>query len=266
MILGLRLRQMREACGLKGRQVVEKYLTCSTSKLFMIESGTRKIGRLELTGLVSTAYNRTELAQRMEDLRQQVANGDAGLVRDHPTLHPHVMLVHELEKEATEAYGLQIDQIPKLWQNKEYMMRQHRMSGSTGEEIERLTLAGIDRQHRFLDLDNPPYTTVIITEAALDRAATVPGQLEFIQHQSTHPSLVLRAIPTGSGPHPSYAGFTVMKFDEFPNTLWADTVHGGSLTHEPDEVAHADNRWTILSQYAATPEETLDMVRSRMTQ
>lgn len=261
LAFGLRLRGMRNAKDLKAKDVTG-YLKCSESLVYSIEGGYRTISPASLNGLLKGPYQRPDLIPYMSKLLNQIIDGDDQPIRDAPMVHPNVMLVHELEQESTAAFGMIIDQVPKLAQTADYMRAQHRMAGHDAVTVEGLTQAGLERQDRFFNLDDPPHTHILITEGAIERARKINGQIDLLVGRAEHRALTIQVIPNRHGPHPVFCSFTVMDFDEFPGILWSDSVVGGTLSDKAGDIATARSLWDALLHAAISPTATWEMIRS----
>lgn len=262
-ILGMQLRKLRRAACLTAENVSAKWLNCSVSRIYSIEGGYRTLNVLELRGLVGDAYGRPDLLPRMEGLLLQVESGSRQPIKDTIRMHPSAMLIHELEPESTAAYGVILDQVPKLAQTHSYMVTQHLMAGYEPDEAEAFAQAGLERQRKFLALDRPPMTRIIITESALERAAFVDGQISLLTERAHHPALELMVISASLGPHFAFSSFTIVEFGEFPAILYLDLITGGSLVDDDEEIKIARNRWERLAAVAKTPEESISIIESR---
>jgi hypothetical protein len=186
----------------------------------------------------------------MEELHAKIGKEDDMPINDHMVMSPHSTYTHSLELIATAAFGLILEQIPKLFQTKEYMLAQHRLCGFDEDMAEGFALAGLERQQRFFAMQNPPMTRIITTESAIDRGARIPGQLDQIVKVADFRALELRVIPTDIGPHFSFSSFTVMDLGEFPPVLYQDVVTGGSLTNDEESITEARRRWDLMSEIA----------------
>lgn len=258
---GIRMRAMRDAVKLTARSVAI-WLRCSESLIYSIEGGYRTLDPESLSGLLIGPFKRPDMVPYMRKLLHEVAKGTDRPIRDEPTMHPNVMIVHELEPRSTSAYGMIIDQIPKLCQLPDYMRAQHRMAGLSNEEIEGLTKAGISRQERFFAMAKPPHTSIIITEGALARGLNIAGQMSHLAECAGHNALTIYLLTNDSGPQPSFSSFTVMYFDELPGILWSDGPSGGTLSHKSGDVNKAKELWDNLSKVAISPAKTLELIRS----
>lgn len=259
---GIRMRGIRNAANLTAKEVAV-LLNCSESLIYSVEGGYRTISPMSLTGLLNGPYNRPDLVPQMTKILKEAIDGVDRPIRDMPATHPNMMLVHALELRSSAAFGMIIDQIPKLCQLPAYMKAQHMMAGLDDERINGLTLAGLQRQERFFNLPKPPHTSIIITEGALDRGQRVDRQMEFLLARAKHESLSIYLIPNDRGPQPVFCSFTVMSFDEFLGILWADSAIGGTLSTKIEEVTEARDLWGTLAKIAINPMETLDIIRAR---
>ena len=261
-ILGMQLRKLRDAQGLTAKYVAEKWLNCSESRIYAIEGGYRRLNVLELRGLVSNAYNRPELLPRMEELLTQVEASSDKPIKDTTTVHPNTMWVHELEPESTAAFGCILDQVPKLAQTYEYMTAQHLMAGFDRNDADGFARAGLERQEKFLRLERPPMTRIIITESSVARAVSIPGQLDLLAERAQHPAISFMMIPNSVGPHFAFSSFTLMEFGEFPAILYLDLVTGGSLVDDEAEIQTARERWSCLQSVTLSPQETAEYIQN----
>lgn len=258
---GIRMRGMREAVGLTARDVAI-LLNCSDSLIYSTEGGYRTIAPMHLSGLLNGPYKRPDMVDYMTGLLDEINSGVNRPVKDSPTEHPSVMMVHELEPRSTAAFGMVIDQIPKLCQLPDYMRAQHKMAGLDPERVEDLTLAGLKRQERFFSLPKPPHTSIIFTESALERGRHIPGQIDLLEERSSHDALTLRVLPNSLGPQPVFCSFTIMDFDEFAGVLWADSAVGGTISSRSTEIEDARLLWDNLSQFALNPTQTVSLIKS----
>lgn len=262
-ILGSQLRRLREAKGLKAKEVAERWLDCSTSRVYSIEGGYRTLNVLELRGLVNDAYERTDLLPQMEELLSTIERGSKSPIKDALTAHPNRMLVHQLEPYATAAYGVALDQVPKLAQTREYMAAQCSNAGYSNDESKGLIRAGMERQEVFFNLVKPPLTRIIITEGALARASLIDYQMDRLVERALHPAIEISMIPSDVGPHSAFSSFTLMEFGTLPTLLYLDLVTGGSLVDDDEDIKTARKCWDQLSSLALTPVETLDFMAQR---
>lgn len=259
-IMGLTLRLLREAAGLKAREVTAKYLQCSTTRLFSIEGGYRKVNALELSGLVTDAYRRPDLLPILEPLRACIADGGTGPIHDPIAKHPNTSLYEELENMSTQILNTVIDTVPGLCQNEDYTYGQYSMEGNNHETAQRYAIARANRQDKLLARNPMPSVDLLITESAIHRASYVRGQLGRLAKRARHPNITLRYIPNSIGPHLTACNFTLLEFDGLPTVLSTHVIAGGGLIGDQEEVELALTRRSQLLENARSPEETLSLI------
>jgi hypothetical protein len=258
-LLGAQLRRLREQAGLTAKYVAETWLQRSTSFVYSVEGGYRTLNKLELEGLVSTAYGRPDAIKRLEDLRSLVSEGKS--TRDKSTKYPDSMMFHELQTNATQVFDLSIELVPSLCQNEEYSMAMMRMAGRDNEESQQYTKSRLDNQVRLLSMDSPPDIHLTVTQGALDRAFRVDGQIAKLVERAEHPAITLRMIPTSAGVHMFNSSFTVLRFLDLPSILFHDLVTGGELIDDNNDVEHAMTRLAQTEPILMSAEETLIRLR-----
>lgn len=259
-IMGLTLRLLREASGLKPQEVTDRYLECSASLLQLVERGLRRLNTFELEGLLDKAYGRPELFHILEPIRAGLSDNIDKPISDPIAQYPGTSLYEELEGMATSIINTTIDTVPGLCQTLEYTRLQYKMEEYDDETALRYAKARADRQERLLERNPTPEVDMLITESAIHRASYVPGQLDRLADRANHPNISIRYIPNSIGPHLTACNFTLLEFNGLPTVLSTHVVAGGGLVGDREDVQLATKRRRQLFTVAETKKRTLELI------
>jgi transcriptional regulator with XRE-family HTH domain len=124
------------------------------------------------------------------------------------------------------------------------------------------------RRREVMEKDSPPLVWCVLYEACL--RAEVGGrdimsaQMAHLLTEAESPHVALQVLPFGAGAPPTPGGFTLLRFDEGPGLVYADTAMAGQMTDTPEEVQSATARYDRLRAAALSPQESLAMIRRVM--
>jgi hypothetical protein len=124
------------------------------------------------------------------------------------------------------------------------------------------------RRREVMEKDSPPLVWCVLYEACL--RAEVGGrdimsaQMAHLLTEAESPHVALQVLPFGAGAPPTPGGFTLLRFDEGPGIVYADTAMAGQMTDTPEEVQSATARYDRLRAAALSPQESLAMIRRVM--
>jgi transcriptional regulator with XRE-family HTH domain len=209
--LGAELRQLREAAGLTGDQVIERVGWASASKLSRLENGRSRpdlrdvLDLLELYGVSDAA--RDELAaitRHAGDMR--------GWLRSYPVMTPAQRSYAELEAGCAEIREYSPVIVPGLLQTPEYARvrivssrpltsrRSEPEKGDTADpETETEVAARLARQSLLTREVEPPRYMAVLEEGALGRRSGPPdvirGQLTQLCDLAALPNVTLQVLP-----------------------------------------------------------------------
>lgn len=275
MVLGARLRQLREARRITGGEAGEE-IRASHSKISRLEMGRTGFKIRDVRDLL-TLYGVTDEAERATLLalaRQSNVPGWWHAYHDVVPSWLHVYLGLEQSAVVIRSYELQF--VPGLLQTESYARAVIRLGLDDGErelerQLERRVALRMARQ-RILYRDQPPHLWVVIDEAALRRpmggAAVQREQLRHLIEMSEMPHVSLQVMPFSAGGHAAIGGpVTVLRppGPELPDVVYLEQLTGGSYPDKPAEIEqyrHVMNQSVIEAEPpSATPGFLRDLLR-----
>lgn len=264
IILGLRLRRLREDSGITRHQAGA-----------VIHSSESKISRMELGRVGCQDRDVSELADHygLTDPARRAALLDLARAsrRRNPgnDLLPRWLTTYvDLEAAATLIRTYEPQLIPGLLQTASYartVIAEGRPAASAADIDRRVSLR-LDRTQLLIRPD-PPRLWAVIDEATLHRTIGGPvvmgAQLDHLLEAARLPSITLQVMPTGSGAHAAEGGaFSLLRFS-YPEL--SDIVYIEHLTHgfhldDPAEVMAYTQAADQLAAQAATPATSLEII------
>jgi transcriptional regulator with XRE-family HTH domain len=116
--------------------------------------------------------------------------------------------------------------------------------------------------------EQPPLLWVVLNEACLrgkvGGAQVMRNQLEHLLVEAESPHVTLQVLPFAVGAPPAAESFTLLTFDKAPPSVYADTGIGGQTDDSPATVARLSAKYDLLRATAASPDESLAMIRTAM--
>lgn len=257
MILGARLRRLREARGITGAEAGAR-IRASHSKISRLEMGRTGFKTHDVADLL-TLYGVTDEDERATLLALARQSGSPGWWHVYHDLVPSWLNVYlGLEQTATVIRGYELQFVPGLLQTEEYAHAVLRLGfGDAGERIERRVELRMARQ-RILFRERPPHVWVVIDEAALRRSMAGPPlmrrQLGRLLELSDLPHVTIQVIPFHAGGHAAIAGpVTILRppGGDLPDVVYLEQPTGGIFPDKPQDVEqyrHIMNRLVIESE------------------
>lgn len=137
-------------------------------------------------------------------------------------------------------------------------------------DVERWVQLRITRQE-VLTRAEPVTLHAVLDEAALRRAVGGPSvmreQLAHLVAAAARPNITLQVAPFATGAHSALAGpFVILSFPEGTDTdvIYVENQTGGLYLEKDHEVARYHQTFDRLQTAAASPEESLDLIRAVM--
>lgn len=135
---------------------------------------------------------------------------------------------------------------------------------------ERTVKLRMERQHRLFVDERPLGLTVMIEEVLLDRPVGGPGilqgQLEHVLDLVERENVEVRVLPTGVGYHEALIGpFTVLDFTTAQSIAYVELVNGAVYVQDQDQVNGYNRTVDRLREVALSPQESVEVIRSRLT-
>nr|WP_240796716.1 helix-turn-helix transcriptional regulator [Streptomyces sp. RFCAC02] len=266
MMLGARLRRLREESGITGLEAGRR-IRASHSKISRLEMGRTGFKPRDVEDLL-TLYGVTDDDERATLLALARASNVPGWWHVYHDIVPSWLNVYlGLEQAATVIRGYELQFIPGLLQTEGYARAVLRLGGDTDEErLERRLRLRMERR-RVLDRDRPPHLWVVIDEAALRRpmgsSDLMRAQLEHLIEAGRQPHITIQVMPFAAGCHAAVAGpITVLRppGGELPDVVYLEQLTGGVYPDKPTEIElyrHMMNRLVVQSEPPRATEEFL---------
>jgi len=233
--LGTRLREYREASGLKGAQVSER-IARAVSTLSRWESG-------DLIPYPGELYYMLELYGVRDDERETLMRHAEEARRPGPSAVDMSVAVADhvwLEGRAWRVETFQTTLVPGLLQTADHAraVLMARLRSASPERVAGAVAARELRQRRLAG-ERPLELSAILDEAVLRRAVGGPeamrAQLRYLSERAALPHVEIRVIPFAAGAHASLtSGFEVLRFRDEHDVVVLET-RGGVMYFERAE-------------------------------
>jgi transcriptional regulator with XRE-family HTH domain len=267
--LGTELRKLREAHGLKGKDVVAELGWRAQSKLTRIEKGDSRtevgdvLDLLDLYGVIGEDRDKLIVIAREAADRRALWRSIAG-VGDRQRSYA------QIESGATLIREYQQFLVPGLLQIPEYT----RIRVESGEDVQEDIEVEIDSRARelrqgLLVRDDPPKYEAIIEEGALRRAvapaSVMRRQLKHLLEVSELSNVTLRVLlmerPVSNFfvPHSSFSLYRFADPDD-PTLVVLETLTSDVDIRDPDEIAPYETVYGWLTQAALSEAATRRMI------
>lgn len=270
-LLGRELRRLREAASMTAEDVAREMELGSVSWAGRIEKGERGIQIRDLR-LLLDIYGVTDEQQREELL--ELARGARkpnwwdGYKKFLPPTYAKYI---GLEAGASEIRHYQPLSIPGLLQTEAYARAQYenRLTEITDEDVERRIEVRMKRQ-TILDEADPPRLWVILDEAVLLRQVGGPDvirdQLTHLAQSARRKRITIQILPFSLGAHPGMpSSLVIVEFadkrtDPVP---YVETVAGDLYLQRKSDIAMCMLTWQHLCAKAASPEDSIKIIKAR---
>ncbi|MFI6207888.1 helix-turn-helix domain-containing protein [Streptomyces sp. NPDC051041] len=245
VVLGRRLRELREAAGLR-REEAAGVLRVAPATVRRMETAEVTL-KIPYVQVLLTAYGVPEdEAAELVALAEE-ANRPGWWQRYHDVLPDWFSLYVSLEGAARIIRSYEPHFVPGLLQTEDYA-RAVLAAGTVGtagaEAVERHVALRMERQ-RLLQRPDPPHLWVVMDETALRRpvstdAAVMRGQLDKLLELASRERVTLQVAEFAGGPHPgTYAPFTLFRFaePELPDLVFTEYLTGALYLDSRTEVS-----------------------------
>lgn len=263
MVLGARLRRLRESCGIT-REGAGEAIRGSHSKISRLELGRTGFRERDLNDLLAL-YGVTDPEECGEYLAlARQANASGWWHRDNDWLPKWFDTYLGLENAARLIRGFEPRVVPELLQTPDYARALIALAhpGEPEEVIERRVALRMRRQE-ILDRAHPPQLWLVVEEAALRRpiggSMVWQTQLDHLEQAAARPNVTVQVIADHvGGPAVAESGFTVLRFAEpdLPDIVYLQQLTSALYL---DKRADLDAYLAVanqLSVHAAPPEYT----------
>ena len=272
IILGARLRRLREASGLS-RQEAGDRIRSSESKISRLELGRVSFKERDVADLL-LLYGVADEAERDAILAKvREANTPGWWHQYHDVLPNWFQTYVGLEASTSLIRTYEIQFVPGLLQTPDYARAVIRLGnpGASADEIEHRVELRLRRQER-LSMPDAPRLWGVIDETALRRPLggpeTMRGQLEHLIAMCAQPHVTIQIMPFGFGGHVAEGGaFTVLRFPEpeVPDVVYLENLTGALYLDKPEETESYFRAMERLCVESATPESTPEVLSGLLT-
>jgi transcriptional regulator with XRE-family HTH domain len=269
IILGSRLRQIRESGGISVRQAAAA-IGGSSAKISRIELGRHPARETDVVDLLN-CYNVTARAQRDELLELASAATAPRWWQRFTDLVPPSFLTYLALEEAAESIQCYDDCfMPGLLQSGEYAacvaaLRDPEPAFAADDTaLRRLAELRAERVGRFTA--SGAQLMCVIDEAVLHRDLRSPklrqDQLRHLRKAAERPNVTVRIRPLKAGPPTAPAGFSIMRFASplLPDVGYAEQLTGPTCVDQPADVNHYRLRMRQLLDSSAPAERTAAII------
>ncbi len=269
--LGTDLRQLREAAGLTGEQVIARVGWASASKLSRLENGRSRPDLADVLDLLDAYGVRGAKREELIGLARDAGN-TRGWLREYPVMTHRQRAYAELESSCIDIREYAPAIVPGLLQTNGYAtVRIH--SSLPLQEPETAKAADPDAEvrarlarQRILnrEVDPPSYEAVLDEAALLGRGApadVLREQLEHLCRLAQLPNVTLRVLPSGATIADSYlphTGFSIYRFADSgdPDTVAVEALAYDIVLVEKADVARYATVFEWLKRAALSPEQS----------
>ncbi|MHC5262239.1 helix-turn-helix domain-containing protein [Streptomyces sp. UC4497] len=267
VVLGRRLRDLREARGLK-REEAAKPLRVASATIRRMETAEVAL-KIPYVQMLLELYEVPEREIEAFVALAEDANLPGWWQRFHDVLPDWFSLYVSLEGAASMIRAYEPHFVPGLLQTEAYA-RAVFDAGTVGrsrpEEVDRHIDLRMARQS-LLDREDSPHLWVVMDETVLARPPGGPevlrGQLDRLLEAVQRPNVTLQIAEFASGPHPGTFGpFTLFRFPvrELPDMVYSEYVTGALYLDSRDEVGmHLEVLDHLVAQ-AAGAERTVEIL------
>lgn len=274
MLLGHELRQYREARGISREAAGEK-IRASASKISRMELGRVGFKLRDVEDLLKL-YGVTDRARVKAYLEVARESNKPGWWKKYgDSLHKWFVRYVGFEEAADYIRIYESQFVPGLLQTEAYVREIITSGGEPDDVVEQRIEARLQRQKR-LETDTDMRMWVILDEAAVRRPIggrengreIMRGQLErLIELAEDYDNITLQIVPFAAGAHAAEAGsFTLLRYSEFElaDLLYLEQLTDAEIVDRRNVVEAYTKAMTRLSVAAATPDETLEMLREML--
>ncbi|GAA2424012.1 helix-turn-helix transcriptional regulator [Streptomyces glaucus] len=245
VVLGRRLRELREAAGLR-REEAAGVLRVAPATVRRMETAEVTL-KIPYVQVLLTAYGVPEDEAATLVALAEEANRPGWWQRYHDVLPDWFSLYVSLEGAARIIRSYEPHFVPGLLQTEEYA-RAVLAAGTVGtagaQAVERHVALRMERQ-RLLQRPDPPHLWVVMDETVLRRpvgadAEVMRGQLDKLLELTSRERVTLQVAEFADGPHPgTYAPFTLFRFaePELPDLVFTEYLTGALYLDSRTEVS-----------------------------
>ena len=271
MILARQLQALREKAGLSYEQAAEAIYSSewTVRRMERAEGGFKPLTVKSLL----IAYGITDIREIDAFLALAKDASKPGWWHSYDDILPAwFRTAVGLEEAATLIRAYEPQVIPGLLQTESYIRAITAASfpAATSDYAERTVALRLARQ-QLLHRASPPGYWVVMDETVLRRPIggrhVMRDQLTHLIQSAEQPEVTIQVIPFAAGWHPAlYGMFNIFRFpgDELPDIVYSEALTGAYYLNKPDETARYTQALDTMCAQAATPEQTITILRDIM--
>ncbi|PKK14435.1 MAG: XRE family transcriptional regulator [Thermomonospora sp. CIF 1] len=267
--LGIQLRKLREAAGLRNAELAE-LMGWSTTKMSRLETGQTTITAAEVEQLCDhLGVEDVDLRETLKETARK--SRQRGWWQPFTKVLPKGFTVYiDLESAASVIHVFSPSFVPGLLQTPDYARAMFRTApiGYVESEIDRLVSVRMARQEILKREADPPKLWAILDERALVRPIggeeTMNAQLRHLVECAAMPNVTIQLVPTEVGAYPSMGnGFSMLEFASTDQpVVHVDISVGGSMyLEEPAQIRMTRLTLDRLKAVALSPEASVTAIR-----
>lgn len=264
IMLGTRLRRMRETAGVTPGQAAHK-IRGSTSKISRMERGQHRFKELDVDDLL-TLYGVADRTERLQILGLVRRANEPGWWQSYSDVLPTWFQAYVgLEESAWRIRTYESQLIPGLLQTEDYAAAVIAIEHRDSAELKRRVALRTSRQRGLYNGDLRLWAT--IDEAALRRkvggAPVIQGQLAHLLAAVQLPNVTIQVAPFSAGALATQgAAFSVLRFAdaELPDVVYVEQLTGAAYLDKRDEVDHYVEAMDRVAAASAPPEESEHLI------
>ncbi|MDE3719870.1 MULTISPECIES: helix-turn-helix domain-containing protein [Nocardiopsis] len=270
MLLGHELRSRREQRGIS-REDAGSRIRASASKISRMELGRVGFKLRDIEDLLKLyGADRRTIKEMLEVAKE---SNKPGWWKEYgDSLHKWLTHYIGFEEAADQIRIYESQFIPGLLQTEEYA-REIIFGGVEADTVAEQRLEARLKRQKRVETDDNMRMWVILDEAAVRRpiGATTTGlgvmrrQIEHLIRLSTEKdNITIQIIPFAVGAHAAEAGsFTLLRYSDYElaDMVYLERLHDGELNDKRSVVEAYTKAMTRLSVSAATPDQTLEMLK-----
>jgi transcriptional regulator with XRE-family HTH domain len=255
LVLGARLRRLREAAGLSPDEAGQA-IRGSRSKISRLEHGRTGFKPRDVDDLL-TRYGIHDPAERATILElAEHANADSWWQEFGDVVPSWLEQYLDMERAACLIRAYEAQYVPGLLQTRDYARALLRSGhpGAPDAEVDRQAELRLSRQQVLRGTD-PARLWVVIDEAALRRPvggrSVMRAQIACLIRASQQPNVRMQVLPLSAGGHAAGGGSaTVLRFSEseLPDIVYLEQMRTAVYLSRPEDSAHYRD---VLNRLAA---------------
>ncbi|WP_326819403.1 helix-turn-helix domain-containing protein [Streptosporangium sp. NBC_01756] len=269
--LGMELRRLREGLGMTGDEVSDR-LGWSTAKISRIENAKTLVGQVDVEALVELYGVDGALRGVLAALRDDAAQ-KGWWERYRNSIPDEYITLIGMEAEATVVRNWEPQVVPGLLQTEEYVRsvvqaNQH-ASQVPPSWLQDLVKIRMTRQRTLLHESDPLTHVSVFHESVLRNqygdARVMRDQLGYLIEVSGLQHVELRILPQDVPPPVSTGAFVHLKFPDFPDVVYTESLFGGRFVEDAEMVYGYELAFGHLMERALDEVASQELIRETIT-